>query len=119
MHSVSILLQFFSGSWEQLMLDTYKKLMINQFQAALCTLNFCIDRCPDDLWNAKVGNMAFCQVVFHTLFYADLYLGREDGFKVQGFHKENKDIFRDYEEMEPRVQVNMYDRPSINKYMEF
>ena len=35
------------------MRDLFKQLLVNQFEAALCTLNACVDRCPD------VGNLAF------------------------------------------------------------
>ncbi len=57
------------------MVDTLKELITNQFEAALCTLSACIDECPEAAWNAPVANLAFCQAVFHTLFYADYYLG--------------------------------------------
>ena len=33
------------------MLDTYKQVVVNQYEAVLAGLNFCIDRCPDALWN--------------------------------------------------------------------
>jgi hypothetical protein len=101
------------------MLNIYKQLTVNQYEAALCTLNFCIDRCPDDSWNARVANLAFCQAVFHTLFFADVYLGRNvESLKEQPFHREHPEIFRDYEEMEDRPQKLMYDRPSIKTYMQ-
>ena len=103
------------------MLDTLKQLISNQFDAALCTLNACVDRCPDAAWDAPVANMKFCQVAFHTLFYADYYLGpdgEKDAFRAQPFHRENAAMFRDYEEFEPREQVLIYDRPSIRKYLQ-
>ena len=104
------------------MLDTLKRLLANQFDAALCTLNLCIERCPDDAWDARVANLKFCQAAFHTLFFADYYLGTEgeganDPFRGQPFHRENAAMFRDYEEFEPRAQVLLYDRPSIRKYV--
>jgi hypothetical protein len=102
------------------MLDLVKQLLTSQYEASLCTLNVCVENCPDQCWNAKVANLAFNQAVFHTLFYADMYLGRDvPSFKTQAFHRENPDIFRDYEEMEDRAQVQMYDRDSIRKYMRF
>ena len=48
----------------RIMLDTVKTLTRNQFDAALCTLNACIDRCPERAWHAPVGNLKFCQVGF-------------------------------------------------------
>ena len=101
------------------MLDTFKTLIANQFEAAFCTLNRCIERCPETAWNGRVVNLAFCQVVFHTLFYTDYYLGpNEESFRRQPFHRDNQSIFRDYEELEDRAPVLLYDKPSIMKYME-
>lgn len=100
------------------MLDTFKRLIANQYEAALCTLNTCIDRCPQTLWEARVGNLKFCQVVFHTLFFADFYLGPgEESLREQAFHRENPQFFRDYEELQDRAQTLLYDRPSIKNYL--
>jgi hypothetical protein len=100
------------------MLDALKQVIAHQFEAALCTLSRCIDRCPDELWNARVGNLAFCQVAFHTLFFADYYLETDEArFREQPFHRENPEFFRDYEELQDRAQVLMYDKPSVQKYV--
>ena len=102
------------------MLDTFKQLIANQFEAALCTLNVCVDRCPESAWDGPVVNHAFCQVVFHTLFYTDYHLGQnEESFRQQPFHRENEHIFRDYEELVDRKPVLLYDKPSIKKYAEY
>lgn len=101
------------------MLAAFKELVADQFEAALCTLDICIDRCPDSAWNARVANLKFCQVVFHTLFYADYYLGEnEQAFRRQPFHGDNQQFFRDYEELEDRAPVLLYDKASIKKYMQ-
>jgi hypothetical protein len=58
-------------------------------------------------------------VAFHTVFYADYYLGRNDpSFREQPFHREHADFFRDYEELEDRQPVLLYDRPTMQKYIE-
>ncbi len=49
------------------MLDVFNKLLANQFDAALCTLNACVDACPDTAWNGPVVNLKFCQVAFMKL----------------------------------------------------
>lgn len=100
------------------MIDTYRQLIINQFEAALSTLNACVERCPEAAWQAPVASMTFDQVAFHTLFYTDMYLGRSaDGFRGQPFHVNNPDIFRDYEELQPRAQVLHYEKPQIRAYL--
>ena len=99
-------------------IDTYRQLIANQFEAALSTLNICVNKCPEAAWNARVANLKFCQVVFHTLFFSDYYLGpNSDSFREQLFHRENKEFFRRYEELEDRPQVELYDKPAIKKYL--
>jgi len=100
------------------MLDVFKQLIAKQFEAALCTLNACIDRCPDSAWNERVANHRFCQVAFHTLFYADFYLGRnEEEFRRQPFHQEHAQFFGDYEEFEDHAPVRLYEKQAIKKYL--
>src|SRR5579863_4880905 len=102
------------------MLEAFKKLTTNQYEAALCTLNACMDRCPQTAWNAPVVNLKFCQVVFHTLFYADYYLGRSAGaFRTEPFHREHAGVFRDYEELEDRVPVLLYERGWCKTYVDY
>lgn len=100
------------------MLNTLKELLTHQYDAALCMLNCCVDRCPEPAWNGSVGNLAFCQVAFHTLFFTDLYLGTdEEALRCQTFHREHADVFRDYEELEPRPQQLFYEQPWISMYL--
>jgi hypothetical protein len=101
------------------LLDTLRQLLASQFQAALCTLSLCVDRCPDDLWNAPVAHLKFCQVAFHALFFADLYLGRDvRSLHQQPYHQANPQFFRDYEELENRPQTLTYDKPGITAYLQ-
>jgi hypothetical protein len=101
------------------MLDTVKKLILSQFEAALCTLHLCIERCPEPDWNKPVGTKPFCQAAFHTLFFADYYLGQnESSYRDQPFHRQHPDFFRDYEELEDRKPLLLYDRPTIRLYVQ-
>ncbi len=100
------------------MLDTFKELIANQFEAALCTLNTCIERCPETAWDARIGKQTFSQVAFHALFFADYYLGsNEEALRGQSFHRDNPEFFGDYEQLEYREPVTLYDRASIKKYV--
>ena len=60
----------------------------------------------------------FARWRFIALFFTDFYLGGpdEESFRNQPFHVENRHIFRDYEELEDRVQVLLYDKPGIKAY---
>jgi hypothetical protein len=99
--------------------DVLKQLLVSQFHAALCTLGACIDRCPESLWIAPVGNLKFCQVAFHAVFFGDLYLGKDvKSLRLQPFHQANPQFFRDYEELEDRPQQLLYDKPGIQAYVQ-
>jgi hypothetical protein len=101
------------------MLDLYKSLIVNQFEAALATLGMCIDRCPESLWNSRVARYPFSQTAFHTLFFTDFYLGaNEDSFRRQPFHRENKDWFAEYEQLEDREPASTYEKSPIHAYLE-
>ena len=101
------------------MLKTWQELISGQYGAALCMLGRCIDRCPESLWNEPVGNLKFCQVAFHVLFFTDFYLEESDRtVRDQPFHREHADFFRDYEELEYVEQKQMYDRPAIRNYLQ-
>lgn len=98
--------------------DTLKRLIANQYEAALRTLSACIDRCPDDARHMPIGIYEFSQAAFHTLFFADYYLGRNaDALRDQPFHRENQAFFDDYEQLEYRKPIGIYDRPSLQKYL--
>ncbi len=102
------------------MVEEFKGLIAGQFEAALCMLNTCIEQCPVTAWDAPVANLAFCQAVFHALFYADCLLGKNtESLREQAFHRDNPDFFRDYEELEDRKQQLLYDKKSIITYMAF
>jgi hypothetical protein len=94
--------------------------LMNQFMAAMCTLGQSIDNCTDSEWNKVHIDGPFSQVVFHALIFTDIYLGRnEEGIKEQPFHKKNKNLFKDYEELEDKIPRNVYERDGIKKYFEF
>jgi hypothetical protein len=67
-----------------------------------------------------VAKLAFCQVAFHALFYADYYLsptGDEAAFRAQPFHRGHADFFGDYEEFQDRAPTRRYDRPALRAYV--
>jgi hypothetical protein len=91
-----------------------------QMLAALSTLYRCVETCPKSEWDKSHGDAPFSQVVFHTLFYADYHLSTsENEFKSQAFHEHNKNMFKDYEELEDRKAENIYTKDEIGAYMKF
>jgi hypothetical protein len=99
-------------------LPTVKEAIAGQFEAALCMLGACVERCPDELWNRPIANLKFCQVAFHVLFFADYYLEPvEDEFRQQTYHREHPEFFRDYEELEDRPQQHAYEKAELLDYL--
>jgi hypothetical protein len=102
------------------MLATLRELLAHQYEASLSVLNLCVARCPDASWNESVAKWKFCQAAFHAVFFTDLYLQPSDNvaaFKDQPFHVEHRDAFRDYEELEDRPQVLLYEKPFVLSYL--
>jgi hypothetical protein len=62
----------------------------SQYRAALATLREATERCPDELWIAEGPMPPFWLVVYHTLFYTQLYLSQnEEDFKPWPKYREN------------------------------
>lgn len=105
------------------MLDTVKTLIVSQYEAALSMLKASVDTCPDTAWDARVANYKFFQVVFHTLFFTDLYLGPdEESFRQQPFHLHHGQLFAKYDvEREPLEDPapGLCDKTSLLTYLEF
>ncbi len=100
--------------------STINDSLVSQFNASLKTLENCIDACPLEEWNKSHGDYPFSQVVFHTLFYCDFYLSEnEEAFKKQEFHRNHKETFADYEELEYKLPVHLYDKDFIKEYLEY
>lgn len=93
--------------------------LASQLLAALGTLKDCIDRCPEREWNERHDDYPFSQVVFHTLSDCDYNLADDDEeFREQGFHRDNRRWFGDYEELEGLIPQRVYDRDFILRYYE-
>jgi aspartyl-tRNA synthetase len=91
-----------------------------QMLAALSTLYQCIETCPKSEWDQSHNDAPFSQVAFHTLFCIDYHLSKnENEFKSQLFHEKNKNMFKDYEELEYKKAENLYTKDEIDNYMAF
>ena len=104
-----------------IVLDTLKQLLTHQYEGSLSALNLCVARCPERNWDERVANWKFCQTAFHVVMFTDLYLQPTDdveAFKGQAFHVEHKADFREYEELEDRPQVLLYEQPFVLSYLQ-
>ena len=53
-------------------------------------------RCPQEYWDGKIAKYTFWQVAYHTLFFVDLYLSRnEASFQLREFHPQRRVEFTD------------------------
>jgi hypothetical protein len=102
------------------MLDLFKLLIVSQFEAALSTIRLCVETSSPRVWNLPVALYPFSQVIFHALFFADYYLeGDATTFRQQPFHMTNLDLFGDYEQLEDREPVSIYDKQQVRLYLDF
>lgn len=74
------------------MVELVKKILAGQFEASLCMLSECIQKCPAEHWEGKIANDTFRQIAYHTLFYVDLYLSpSEEAFALRDLHRHGGD----------------------------
>jgi hypothetical protein len=75
------------------MIGYVKKILADQFEAALCMMDHCIRACPPQHWEGKIANGTFRWAAYHTLFFVDLYLSRgdEDAFVLRDLHHRGGD----------------------------
>jgi len=67
-----------------------KKVIIDQYGAALEMLRQAITKCPAARWNDPQARKKFWQVAYHTLFYTHLYLhGDLKVFKPWAKHRQD------------------------------
>jgi hypothetical protein len=60
----------------------YKAIVWGQFGAAIDMLENAILACPEELWSNRARRPEFWYVVYHTLFFLDLYFSGS----LEGFH---------------------------------
>ena len=90
------------------MIEYVKKMLIGEFEAALCMLNQCIEACPEEHWDDKIGNASFRWVAYHALFFLDLYLSpSEHDFQRKDFH------LRGGDEREDRLSEGLSKRDTL------
>jgi hypothetical protein len=59
-------------------LPNLRSVLKSQYHASLAMLREAIERCPPEEWLSTEHKNAFWQVSYHTLFFAHLYLQRDE-----------------------------------------
>lgn len=100
------------------MINAFKELIANQFEATFCMLGACVDRCPEADWQMPIANLTFNQAAFHALYYGDVYLGPDlKSLREQEFYQANAGILGDPKELRDRIPKTVYDRAFIQSYL--
>ena len=61
--------------------ETFKSILRRQFGASIDMLENALASCPESLWSDRSRQPEYWYVVYHTLFFLDLYLhGTVEGF---------------------------------------
>jgi hypothetical protein len=82
----------FEALSEAAMVEYVQQILTGQFEAALSMLRQCIAACPPEHWEGKIASGSFRWVVYHTLFFTDLYLSPSaDAFQLRELHQRGGD----------------------------
>lgn len=69
------------------MCNPWQTMISRQFTAALQMLRQTIEICPNALWDDRSDGSPFWHLAYHTLFYTDFYLSKDDTtFQAREYH---------------------------------
>jgi hypothetical protein len=72
------------------------QILTTQYEAALAMLKQCVAACPPGQFEAKIAAGTFRWVAYHTLFFTDLYLTRDEAaFTPRELHARGGDELGD------------------------
>lgn len=92
---------------------TWRTILWQQFGAAIEMLENAVRACPEKLWSDRSQRPEFWYVVYHTLFFLDLYLsGSVDGFRPPAPFN--------LDELDPRglMPERVYTKEELQAYLE-
>lgn len=94
-------------------MDGVKTVLWQQFGAAIEMLENAVRACPEELWGNRSEQPEFWYVVYHTLFFLDLYLSGS----VEGFSPPSP---FNLDEMDPRglMPERVYTKDEMQAYLE-
>jgi hypothetical protein len=92
----------------------------SQYHAALKTLRFTIEKCPDSFWDDPADGAApFWRVVYHALFYTNFYLQQDqNSFTAWSKHREDANFLGDIpaDRPHPPKPCSPYTRAELLEY---
>lgn len=78
----------------------FRDAMKGQYHASLTMLREAIEKCPDEVWEGGGHPRTFRRIVYHALFYTDLYL-RKDYASFKPWHGHTEDAAELWDEPAP------------------
>ena len=67
-----------------------QSILKSQYHASLAMLREAIELCPDDTWYNSTQTNAYWQIAYHTLYFTDLYLGKNpEAYRGWSGHQAN------------------------------
>src|SRR5688500_6839551 len=94
------------------MIELVKQSLGGQFEASLCMMHHCLEKCPPEHWDAKVAKYPFWQVAYHTLCFVDLYLTESHaGFAFRDLHPAG------WKEFDDELPSRRFDQHEIARYL--
>lgn len=96
-----------------------------QYHAGLAMLAECVEKCPDDMWLEGVHPRTFWRIVFHTAFFAQLYMGQNEAAfqpwvrRRKGVHHRLWEEPAYVEPYELPAEVESYSRNEMLDYLRF
>ncbi len=96
------------------MVRYFKSILASQYEASLCMLNDCIQKCPERHWDGMIGKYPFWMVAYHTLCFADLYLSpSKKEWRARAIHP------RGYKELVDERPSRRFEKGEMLEYAEF
>ncbi len=78
------------------MIDYVRTILTGQFEAALCMMHDCLQKCPPEHWDGTIGKYPFWQVAYHTLCRVDMYLSSStETFQLREIHPQGWSEFKE------------------------
>jgi hypothetical protein len=94
--------------------SAWREILRRQFGAAIAMLENAVAACPEELWRDRSAQPEFWYMVYHTLFFLDLYLsGTVEGFSPPAPYN--------LDELDPAgiLPERVYTKAELLSYLEF
>jgi hypothetical protein len=67
----------------------WQPMICRQLAAAIQMIRLAVEACPDELWDERSEGSPFWHLAYHSLYYVDLYLSKdEQAFQPIDFHED-------------------------------